>query len=89
MTVDEEMLGQVLRMFYCEASPQVSESRTKQLGTAAQSYHKNTLKNIRSGLNRHFGDLGRNIDIVYGASFKSANRPFGWIYEGTDKSGDF
>ena len=27
-------------------------------------YHKNTLKNIRCAINRHFKDNGRNIDIA-------------------------
>lgn len=74
-TVSEVDLASLLRQFYCEASPQQSEARRKKLGSAiASTYHKNSLKNIRAALNRHLTDIGRNIDIVHGANFKSANR---------------
>lgn len=86
--VSEEAFCQLLRKFYCEASPQTSEARTKKLGqNAAKSYHKNTLKNIRSGLNRHLADIGRNIDIVHGANFKPANRTLDGFMKEQTKSG--
>ncbi|XP_052770420.1 uncharacterized protein LOC128210243 [Mya arenaria] len=73
-TVSEELLGQILRKFYCEVAPQPSERRSNAFGAGSKVYHKNSMKNIRSGLNRHLTDLGRNMDIVNGTSFKDANR---------------
>ena len=37
-------------------------------------YHKNTLKNIRSAINRHLNDIGRSVDIVRDKEFKPANQ---------------
>lgn len=73
-TVTEEVLCQVLRKFYGDVTRQTSDVGAKRLCAAAQSYHKNSLKNTRSGLHSPLADPGRNIDIVLGTSFKSANR---------------
>lgn len=35
----------------------------------AQEYHKNALKSVRSAINRHLKDIGRNIDIVEDKDF--------------------
>ena len=34
----------------------------------------NTVKNIRSAINRHLNDIGRSVDIVRDKEFKSANQ---------------
>lgn len=82
--IEKEELCIILRRFYCEASPKESAARTKKFGNSANLYQKNTLKNIRSGVNRHLSDIGRNIDIVNDAEFKSANRTLkGYIKEQT------
>lgn len=65
-TVEVNTLQEKLAKFYCEARPQK--------GSKEEVYHKNTLKNIRSALNRYLQDIGRNIDIVKDAAFKPANR---------------
>lgn len=36
-------------------------------------YQKNSYKSIRSAINRHLQDLGRDIDIVRGKEFRSSN----------------
>lgn len=53
--------------------PRQSQKRSGQLGGCATSYHKNTLKNILARLNRHFSDIGRQIDVIHGPDFKSVN----------------
>ncbi|XP_052798221.1 uncharacterized protein LOC128230197 [Mya arenaria] len=45
------------------------------------------MKNIRSGLNRHLTDLGRNMDIVHGTSFKVANRTLDGFMKKQTKAG--
>ena len=39
----------------------------------ANEYTKNSFKTIRSAINRHFQDLGRDIDIVRGKEFRASN----------------
>ena len=39
----------------------------------ANEYTKNSFKSIRSAINRHFQDLGRDIDIVSGKEFRASN----------------
>lgn len=39
----------------------------------ANEYHKNTLKGIRSAINRHLSDIGRDMDIAHDKAFKQAN----------------
>lgn len=88
-TVTEETLGPILRKFYCEMAPQSSDTRSKKLGVAAQTYQRNTMKNIRTGLNRHLADIGRNLDIVHGTAFKMANRTLEGLMKEHTKSGLF
>ena len=39
----------------------------------AAEYHKNTMRNIRSALNRHMKDIGRLVDIAKDNDFKTSN----------------
>ena len=73
-SVIPEVLAQKLRRFYCEAKPKNTAKRAEDLTLAqSENYHKNSLKSIRSAINRHLQDLGRSIDIVRDKEFKSAN----------------
>ena len=36
-------------------------------------YHRNTMKNARAAINRHFKDIYRKVDIVKDAEFQEAN----------------
>ena len=87
MTVSEESLSQVLRRFYCEAKPKETQHRTKSLGEHATTYHKNTMKNIRAAINRHLQDKGRNIDIIRGPAFKSANNTLDGLLKEQTRAG--
>ena len=52
----------------------MSEKRVNALSEPlAQEYHKNTLKNLRSGINRHLKNLDRDLDIVRDKIFRKAN----------------
>ena len=53
----------------------------------ANSYHKNTLKSIRSGLNRHLSDIGRTTDIIRGQLFKPANRTLDGLLKDMTRAG--
>jgi hypothetical protein len=53
------------------------------LSEQASEYNKNSYKSIRSALNRHLQDLGRDIDIVCGREFRSNNS----ILDGKLKNG--
>ncbi|KAK3100092.1 hypothetical protein FSP39_014603 [Pinctada imbricata] len=75
-TISENDLSWKLRKFYCEAKSKTGEN-----------YHKNSLKNIRAGLNRHLSDIGRKIDIVRGIEFKSANKVLDGMLKEMVKSG--
>ncbi|KAL5018998.1 hypothetical protein ScPMuIL_004720 [Solemya velum] len=72
--VTEEELDKLLVRFYAEATPKQNEKRERKLGTEnAAEYHKNTMKNIRSAINRHLKNLNRNIDVVRDKSFRKSN----------------
>ena len=65
------------------------DSRTKRMTrTFAEEYHKNTLTNIRAAINRHFQDIGREIDIVRDKEFKQANRALDGYLKERMKSGN-
>ena len=65
---------QKLGKFYAEATPNNNEKRCNQMSSEqASEYNTNSYKSIRSALNRHLQDLGRNIDIVRGREFRSSN----------------
>lgn len=67
--VSKEVLSEKLGRFYCEARPKPGE-----ISATPNEYHKNTLKNIRAGINRYLGDINRNIDIVNEKEFRRANK---------------
>ncbi|KAK3106345.1 hypothetical protein FSP39_018192 [Pinctada imbricata] len=70
----EDRLAELLRRFYAEATPRISDKRIEDLNeNLAAEYHKNTLKSMRSGINRHLRDLDRDVDIVCGRTFRHAN----------------
>lgn len=50
-------------------------------------YHKNTMKNIRAAINRHLQDNGRNIDIIRGPAFKSANNTLDGLLKEQTRAG--
>ena len=56
----------LLRWFYAEVQPKEKENINKE-------FHKNTMKRIRSALNRHLSDIGRYVDIVQDKTFKQDN----------------
>ena len=87
-TVEDEDLGKLLRTFYCEMSPRDAEKRSEQMGRVGKFYHKNTIKNIRSALNRHLSDIGRRIDIVHDKDFKSANNTLDGFLKEQTRSGN-
>jgi tyrosine-protein phosphatase YwqE len=63
-----------LGTFYAEAAPKPNQSRAKQMAAEqANEYTKNSFKSIRSPINRHCQDLGRDIDIVRGKEFRVSN----------------
>lgn len=87
-TAPSDVLAIHLRKFYCEAKPKESPSRKeKLLPVQADHYHKNTLKNLRSALNRHLQDLRRNVDIVRDKEFKSANHTLDGMIKVMTKTG--
>ena len=65
-TVKKEELYDLLRWFYAEVQQKEKENKN-------QDYHKNTMKGIRSALNRHLSDISRDVDIVHDKTFKQAN----------------
>lgn len=62
-TIDAQEFGKLLEKFYCEVRP----------GKNGDLYHRNTIINIRAGINRKLTDLKRNIDVVKDKEFKTAN----------------
>ena len=64
-TVKKEELNDLLRWFYAEVQPKEKENKN-------QEYHKNTMKGIRSALNRHLSDIGRDFDNIHDKTFKQA-----------------
>ena len=78
--ITPEALCSVLMKFYCEVKPQDPEKRSNTMPEQqANIYHKNSMCNIRSAINRHIQDIGRSIDIVQDPQFKAANRIFSGI----------
>ena len=75
-TVSTQELAEKLRKFYGEAKSK-----------GGDFYHKNTLKNIRSAINRHMQDLGRAIDVIRGVEFRSANRVLDGMLKQMTKQG--
>ena len=87
-SVIPEVLAQKLRRFYCEAKPKNTAKRAEDLTLAqSENYHKNSLKSIRSAINRHLQDLGRSIDIVRDKEFKSANNTLDGMLKTMTKTG--
>ncbi|CAC5424288.1 unnamed protein product [Mytilus coruscus] len=73
-TITEENLNESLRKFYAEAQPKNLNKRIQSMPeNMAHEYHKNSLKSVRSAINRHLKDIGRNIDILRDKDFKLAN----------------
>lgn len=68
-TVDPPTLWRLLAQFYCEARP----AKPQPGNPSGHLYHRNTLINIRAGINRKLADLKRNIDVVRDKEFKYAN----------------
>ena len=67
-------LHQRLGKYYAEAAPKPNQSRAKQMAAEqANEYTKNSFKSIRSAINRHFQDLGRDIYIFRGKEFRVSN----------------
>lgn len=61
-----------LRWFYTELKPKTDLNCEKE-NEVSNEYHKNTLKGIRSAINRQLSDIGRDMDIVHDKAFKQAN----------------
>ncbi|CAC5383685.1 unnamed protein product [Mytilus coruscus] len=73
-TISEENLNKSFRKFYAEAQPKTLNKRIQSMPESmAKEYHKNSLKSVRSAINRHLKDIGRNIDIVRDKDFKLSN----------------
>ena len=67
-------LNQRLGKCYAEAAPKPNQSMAKQMAAEqANEYTNNSFKSIRSAINRHFQDLGRDIDIDRGKEFRVSN----------------
>ena len=73
-TITSTNLDQILGKFYAEATPKQSTKRKTEMTTeCALEYNINSYKAIRSAINRHLHDLGRDLDIVRGREFKRSN----------------
>lgn len=77
--VTPDVLANKLSKFYAVVKPhrkpkKKRETKALEVENNDQIYHKNTLINIRSAINRHLTDIGRGIDIVQDEEFKTANR---------------
>ncbi len=60
----EELRGH-LRRFYAETQPKLLLSRiTKMTAEKAQEYHKNSLKNVHTAINRYLKDNIKDTDTV-------------------------
>jgi hypothetical protein len=80
--IEKAELNEQLRHFFAEAKPKNNEERaTSMIDEHVQVYHKNTLKNIRTALNRHTKELNRNFDIVHVSDFRTSSI----IYDSTMK----
>lgn len=88
-TVSPEVLATKLRRFYCEAKPKSTSKRSEELtDVQAENYHKNSLKSIRSAINRYLQDLKRSMDIVRDKDFKSANHTLDGMLKEMTKTGE-
>jgi len=86
--VSMDELAEKLRKFYCEATPKPAEQRTKTLPQhQVNEYHRNTMTNIRSAINRHLKDLDRRFDIVRDIEFTKANRTFEGFFKSKTEMG--
>ena len=73
-TVPSSVLNENLRKFYAKAQPENAENRAKKMSDdQATEYHKNSMRNVRSALNRRMKDIGRLVDIVKDNDFKTSN----------------
>ena len=81
LAIDVQQLNDHLKRFYAEVQPKNEDL------SGCNEYHKNTLKGIRAALNRHFNDIGREIDIVRDKAFKTANASLDGKLEYNLKSG--
>ncbi|XP_053381739.1 uncharacterized protein LOC123541323 [Mercenaria mercenaria] len=74
-TVQKEQLNNYLKQFYAEAQPKITPDRKRKFQDTnlASEYHRNTMKNARAAINRHFRDISRSIDIVRDTVFQEAN----------------
>lgn len=79
-TVPPNELAEKLKKFYCEATPHEKNNKF-------DVYHKNTLKNIRSAINRHLSDIKRDIDIVHDKEFKHTNNTLNGLLKDRITSG--
>ena len=79
-TIEAEELAVKMSKFYCEAKP-------KDTGKTSADYHKNSLKNIRCGINRYLSDIGRQIDIVHDKSFRKPNQTLNGLLKHRMQSG--
>jgi hypothetical protein len=79
----ENMNYVAFRHFYAKVQPKFDPKKSEQ----PYVYHKNTLKSIRSSLNKYLRDIGRYLDIVRDRSFTSANAILGGILKLNMKSG--
>ncbi|XP_061190635.1 uncharacterized protein LOC133198585 [Saccostrea echinata] len=66
--VTPAILSNLLCRFYCEVRPKPTCSNPQET-----FYQRKTLLGIRSALNHHLSDLGRQIDIVKGEEFHKPN----------------
>ncbi|XP_065924521.1 uncharacterized protein [Magallana gigas] len=67
-------LNSHLEKFYAEDAPRPNEKRSQSMTKQqASEYHNNTFKSIRSALNRHIYDIGRQFDIVRDREFRESN----------------
>ncbi|XP_052710769.1 uncharacterized protein LOC128185135 [Crassostrea angulata] len=67
-------LNSHLEKFYAEAASRPNEKRSQSMTKQqASEYHNNTFKSIRSALNRHIHDIGRQFDIVCDREFRESN----------------
>lgn len=71
--INPEELANKLDKFYAEATPKPDQKRSEKMKEQASEYHKNSFKSIRSALNRHIQNLGRDFDIVRDRQFKTCN----------------
>ena len=69
-TVDASDLNLRLSKFYAEARPKIINSSAE---GNSNIYHKNTMKNIWSAINRHLSDIERTVDVVKDREFRIAN----------------